>query len=76
VAAVNSFLTGASNSLGEFESGAVAALIGAIPTVIVGGLASIGLAFLWSRQFPDLRKRDRLIPETREAEMREPAPAS
>ena len=66
VSAVNTFLTGASNSLGEFESGVVAALIGAVPTVIVGGVASIALALLWSRLFPDLRRRDRLIPELRE----------
>jgi MFS family permease len=81
VAAVNSFLTGSSNSLGEFESGAVAALIGAVPTVIVGGAASIGLALLWARRFPALRKRDRLIPDARESDLREldkrePAPAS
>ncbi|HEX2725063.1 MAG TPA: MFS transporter [Beijerinckiaceae bacterium] len=80
VAAVNSFLTGGSNSLGEFESGAVAALIGAVPTVIIGGIASIGLAVLWARLFPNLRDRDRLIPEPREeaheAGKREAAPAS
>jgi MFS family permease len=71
VSAVNSFMTGASNSLGEFESGAVAALIGAVPTVIIGGIASILLAVIWARLFPELRHRDRLIPETRET-----APAS
>lgn len=63
VSAVNSLFTGASNSLGEFESGAVAALIGAVPTVIIGGAASILLALLWGRLFPSLRNRDRLIPE-------------
>ena len=66
VTAVNTLLTGASNSLGEFESGAVAALIGAVPTVIVGGVASILLAVIWARLFPELRKRDRLIPDARE----------
>jgi MFS family permease len=68
VAAVNSFVTGASNSLGEFESGAVAALIGAAPTVIVGGVASIGLALLWPRLFPALRERDHLVSRVREEE--------
>jgi MFS family permease len=63
VSAVNSLFTGASNSLGEFESGALAALIGAAPTVVIGGLASALLALLWSRLFPALRERDRLIPE-------------
>jgi MFS family permease len=67
VSAVNTLLTGASNSLGEFESGAVAALIGAVPTVILGGAASILLAVIWARVFPELRNRDRLIPEARES---------
>jgi MFS family permease len=62
VSAVNSLFTGASNSLGEFESGAVAALIGAVPTVILGGIASLFLAVVWGRVFPELRDRDRLIP--------------
>jgi MFS family permease len=64
VSAVNSLFTGASNSLGEFESGAVAALIGAVPTVILGGLASMSLAVIWAWLFPLLRHRDRLIPES------------
>jgi MFS family permease len=67
VSAVNSLLTGASNSLGEFESGAVATLIGAVPTVILGGVASILLAVVWARLFPELRDRNRLIPEARES---------
>jgi MFS family permease len=67
VTAVNTLLTGASNSLGEFESGAVAALIGAVPTVLLGGAASILLAVVWARLFPELRDRDRLIPEARES---------
>lgn len=67
VSAVNSLLTGASNSLGEFESGAVAALIGAVPTVILGGAASISLAFVWGWLFPELRLRDRLIAQTKDS---------
>jgi MFS family permease len=67
VSAVNTLLTGASNSLGEFESGAVAALIGAVPTVILGGAASILLAVVWAWLFPELRDRNRLIPEARES---------
>jgi MFS family permease len=63
VSAVNTMFTGASNSLGEFESGALAALIGAVPTVILGGAASVLLAILWSRTFPRLRERDHLVPE-------------
>jgi hypothetical protein len=45
------------------ESGALAALIGAVPTVVIGGAASILLAVVWARLFPALRDRDRLIPE-------------
>ena len=83
VSAVNSLLTGASNSLGEFESGAVAALIGAVPTVILGGVASILLAAIWAVLFPELRRRDRLVPEARDIATKteaaesvvEPAPA-
>lgn len=62
VAAVNTVFIGASNELGEFESGTVAALIGAVPATVLGGLGTIGAALLWSRLFPDLRDRDRLVP--------------
>lgn len=61
VAAVNTVFIGASNELGEFESGAVAALVGAVPAAVVGGLGTILVALLWSRLFPALRDRDRLI---------------
>ena len=61
VAAVNTVFIGASNELGEFESGAVAALIGAVPAAVVGGVGTVLVAFAWSRLFPALRDRDRLI---------------
>ncbi|ACL58682.1 MFS transporter [Methylobacterium nodulans] len=61
VAAVNTVFIGASNELGEFESGTLAALIGAAPAVVVGGAATMLVAALWSRLFPALRRRDRLI---------------
>jgi MFS family permease len=67
VSAVHSLFTSASNSLGEFESGALAALVGAVPTVLVGGAASILLAAVWAWLFPELRDRDRLVPEVRES---------
>jgi MFS family permease len=60
VAAVNSVFIGASNELGEFESGAVAALIGTVPSVVVGGAGTLVVAALWARWFPELRDRDRL----------------
>jgi hypothetical protein len=61
VAAVNAVFIGASNELGEFESGAVAALIGTVPSVVVGGVGTLLVAALWSRWFPALRDRDRLV---------------
>jgi MFS family permease len=61
VAAVNTIFIGASNELGEFESGTLAALIGAVPAVVSGGAATLLVAALWARLFPALRKRDELV---------------
>ncbi len=61
VSAVNSVFIGASNELGEFESGTLAWLIGTIPAVVVGGLGTLLVAALWARWFPELRNRDRLV---------------
>ncbi|MBK8753952.1 MAG: MFS transporter [Candidatus Competibacteraceae bacterium] len=60
VSAVNTVFIGASNELGEFESGALAALIGTVPTVVAGGIGTWIIAALWLRWFPALRDRDRL----------------
>jgi MFS family permease len=60
VAAVNTVFIGASNELGEFESGVVAGLIGTVPAVVAGGIGTILVALLWARWFPQLRDRDRL----------------
>lgn len=62
VSAVNTVFIGASNELGEFESGTLAALVGAVPAVVAGGLATILVAVLWGRLFPALKARDRLLP--------------
>jgi len=59
VSAVNAVFIGASNELGEFESGLTASWWGTVPAVVVGGLATLGVAGLWSRLFPELRKLDR-----------------
>ncbi|MGX7707923.1 MFS transporter [Methylobacterium sp. Gmos1] len=61
VAAVNTVFIGASNELGEFESGTLAAFIGAVPAVVVGGVATVAVAALWGRLFPALRRRDHLV---------------
>jgi hypothetical protein len=60
VAAVNMVFVGASNELGEFESGAVAALIGPVPAVVAGGLGTILVAVICARRFPQLYRRDAL----------------
>ena len=59
VSAVNGVFIGASNELGEFESGAVAAWIGAVPTVVLGGAATLLVALAWTRLFPEIRNMDR-----------------
>lgn len=60
VSAVNSIFIGASNQLGEFESGATAALLGPVGSVVLGGLGSIAVAGLWMRLFPELARREHL----------------
>jgi len=61
VSAVNAVFIGASNQLGEFESGVTAALLGPVGSVVLGGLGSIAIAALWRRLFPALAARDRLV---------------
>ena len=56
VSAVNSLFIGTSNQLGEFESGVTAGWWGAQPAVLVGGVATIAVALLWMRFFPELRR--------------------
>ncbi len=61
VAAVNSVFVSGASDLGEFESGVTAGWWGAIPAIIVGGAATIACAAIWSRLFPALRDRDKLV---------------
>jgi sugar phosphate permease len=56
VNAVNMVFVGASNELGEFRAGLMAAAIGAVPAVVIGGLGSIAVAVAWAAMFPQLRK--------------------
>ena len=60
VNAVNMVFVGASNELGEFRAGTMAALIGTVPAVVFGGVGAIGVAGLWAYLFPALRKVRRL----------------
>jgi MFS family permease len=60
VGAVNMLFIGASNELGEFESGVTAAWFGTIPAVIVGGVGTLAVVAIWMWLFPPLRTVDRL----------------
>jgi MFS family permease len=59
VSAVSAVFIGASNELGEFESGLTAKWFGLTQAVIIGGIATLCVAGLWSRWFPSLRTVDR-----------------
>jgi MFS family permease len=62
VSAVNMVFVGASNEIGQFESGITAQWLGAVPSVILGGLGTMLIVVVWSWIFPDLRRLDRLVP--------------
>mgnify|MGYP003340063957 CR=1 FL=1 len=61
VSAVNSVFIGASNQLGEFESGATAAWLGPVGSVVLGGVGTVLVAALWLKVFPALSARDELV---------------
>jgi MFS family permease len=56
VNAVNMVFVGASNELGEFRAGTMAALIGTVPAVVFGGVGAVAVAGLWAYLFPELRR--------------------
>jgi len=60
VSAVNSIFIGASNQLGEFESGVTAAWFGVVPAAVIGGIGTLVIVALWRYLFPQLAKRDKL----------------
>jgi len=62
VNAVNSIFLGASNELGEFRAGFMAAAYGAVFTVTAGGVAAVGVAAIWAKAFPSIRKTRQLTP--------------
>jgi len=62
VSAVNYLFVGSSNTLGDFESGTVAAWLGAVPAVLIGGIGSLLIAGIWMLLFPTLRRIDRYQP--------------
>ena len=65
VSAVNMVFIGASNEVGQFESGLTAQWFGTVPAVIVGGVGTVAVVALWSWLFPSLRKVDRLVANQR-----------
>lgn len=60
VSAVNSVFIGASNQLGEFESGVTAAWFGAVPAAVIGGVGTLLIVAIWRYLFPQLAQQDRL----------------
>ena len=64
VSAVNSLFIGASNELGEFESGLTAQWWGAVRATVIGGLGALAVAGLWLTIFPSLRRVDKLTAES------------
>jgi MFS family permease len=63
VSAVNALFVGASNELGEFESGVTAQWWGAVRATVVGGVGALAVAGLWVVLFPGLRHADELSSE-------------
>lgn len=60
VSAANSIFIGSSNQLGEFESGATAALFGVVPAIVLGGVGTIAVVGIWMYLFPNLLQRNSL----------------
>jgi predicted MFS family arabinose efflux permease len=63
VNAVDMVFIGASNQLGEAESGLTGQLLGVVPAVVLGGVGAILVAVLWAWRFPELRRTDALTSE-------------
>jgi MFS family permease len=69
VNAVDMIFIGASNELGEFESGVTAHWFGTVPAVIIGGAGTLLVVGLWAWLFPELRNADRLTPVHEKADI-------
>lgn len=63
VSAVNAIFINTSNQLGEFESGMLAAWVGAVNATVIGGIGTLVVVALWMAMFPTLRRRQRLHAE-------------
>jgi MFS family permease len=64
VNAVDMIFIGASNELGQFESGLTAAWLGTVPAVVLGGIGTLIVTALWALSFPDLRNATHPTTET------------
>jgi MFS family permease len=60
VSAVNTMFTGTSGMLGDFRAGVMAAWLGAVPAVLIGGFGAVAVTLLWMRLFPELPRIDKL----------------
>jgi hypothetical protein len=60
VSSVNMVFIGASNEVGQFESGITAEWFGTVPAVVLGGIGTLVVVLLWAWMFPALRRVDRL----------------
>ena len=69
VNAVNMLFLGASNELGEFESGVTAQWLGPVRAVVAGGIGTLLVVLAWTRLFPEIRRLDRLPTTSRTAEL-------
>jgi predicted MFS family arabinose efflux permease len=74
VSAVNSLFIGASNELGEFESGLTAQWWGAVRATVIGGIGALSVAGLWAVLFPSLRQTDELTSALRRSVEEQPQP--
>ena len=60
VSSVNAIFIGASNELGEFESGATAELFGPVGSIVLGSIGTILVVLVWAKIFPTLLNREKL----------------
>lgn len=66
VMSVSNMLTSSANTLGQFESGVMATLLGLVPSVLIGGVAAIGVTILWVKVFPELWNVQSVVPDKEE----------
>ncbi len=71
VNAVENIFIGASNELGEFESGTLAAFVGVVPAIVIGGVGTLAISALFWSLFPALRKADRFVEAAAANELRQ-----